>query len=130
MAKLLITKERSWYDELKEISSYYEAELESLIRQHVSHTFPDFFTVKYTRVINAENYKPKKPDLAMIRKDYKEWWIVEVEREYHTLDHILDQVTVFTNGDYNPVAVADYIYKKAKEACITQIVKKKTDTCF
>jgi hypothetical protein len=114
MARILVTSEESWYDELAIITSYYESEFERKIRQHIASVFPDYYTISFKLTVEAEQREPKKPDLAMIRKDYKDWWIVEVELGGHTLDHVREQVIVFREGIYNRYKVAEYIFKKCK----------------
>ncbi len=51
------------------------------------------------------------PDFVLIREDYKEWWIVEVERIEDRITHVKQQIDNFTNGTYNSVIEAEYLYK-------------------
>lgn len=113
MARLLVTADESWYDELLLIASYYETEFQRTLKQHVNNVFPDYITVNFHLPICAEREEAKKkPDLAMIGKDYKDWWIVEVELSEHRLEHVLGQIRVFSEGEYNPFRVSKYIIEQ------------------
>jgi len=115
MARILVTSDQSWYDELAVITSYYESEFERKIRQHIAYVFPDYHTISFKLKVEAEMREPKIPDLVMISKEYKDWWIVEVELSGHSLDHVKDQVIVFSEGTYNRFRVAEYISDKCKK---------------
>ena len=113
MARILFPTDETWYDELKVISSYYEAELENTILSHVETVFPNYITIPYKKdVYTAAGGQGRAPDLALINKDYSDWWIVEVELGEHTLDHVKTQIDVFVNGNYNAFEVAKYIKTK------------------
>lgn len=116
MSRLLVTSvDKSWYDELAIISSYYEAEFEKIIKQHVKNVFPDYYTISYKKTVTADYKEDKKPDLALIHKDYSNWWIIEVELNAHPLSHVISQVDVFSNGNYNSIETADYINNQCKK---------------
>lgn len=106
MSKILHNGE--WYDELSIVGSYYESEYEQIILSHVETVFPEYYTFPYKRIIYDDKGGTAKPDLAMIRKDYKEWYIVEVELEKHDFNHVKKQVKIFTNGIYDK-ETAEYI---------------------
>ncbi len=115
MARLLVMADNSWYDELYLTASYSEYQFQRKIKQHVESVFPDYYTVSFHLPIESEQREARKPDLAMIRKDYKDWWIVEVELSYHNLDHVIGQVKVFREGQYNAFRVAPYINENSKK---------------
>lgn len=113
MARILFPIEESWFDELKVISSYYESELENTILSHVETVFPNYIAIPYKKDVHAPGVaKGRTPDLALINKDYSDWWIIEVELGEHDLKHVKAQVDVFVNGTYNPYEVSKYIKTK------------------
>ncbi|HMJ69648.1 MAG TPA: hypothetical protein VK508_12160 [Cyclobacteriaceae bacterium] len=113
MARLLFPSDDPWFDELKIISSYSESELEKMILSHVDTVFPNYVTIPFKKVLNIPSVKKgKAPDLAIISRDYKEWWIIEVETDEDDLVHVKSQLQVFTSYDYNNYEVAKYMHSK------------------
>ncbi|MDP8208120.1 MAG: hypothetical protein P9L92_15755 [Candidatus Electryonea clarkiae] len=112
MSKLLVPVEDCWYHELSQIASYQESDFERTIKQQVEHVFPDYITISYKKTIYADGKEPRIPDLAMINKNYDDWWIVEVELSNHTINHVISQVDVFANGNYNSELDAKYILER------------------
>lgn len=113
MARLLIPADDPWFDELRIISSYSEAELEKMILAHVDTVFPQYITIPFKKVLNIPSVKKgKAPDLAIISKSYDEWWIIEVETDEDDLNHVKAQIQVFSNYDYNSIEIAKYILSK------------------
>jgi hypothetical protein len=127
MAKILLPlDDSSWYDELKVVSSYYETELENTILSHVETVFPNYVAIPYKRDIYAPGVaQGRAPDLALINKDYSDWWIIEVELGEHDLKHVLSQVEVFSNGNYNAFEVAKYIKSKDTSGILNVIELQK-----
>lgn len=106
------TSENIWYDEMKSIAPYIERQYEAIILTNLQTLFPDYFAVNYKKLIKAPtSVKSSKPDFALIRKDYAEWWIVEVETIGDKLSHVSQQIANFTNGSYNPWDEANYIFR-------------------
>src|SRR3990170_5463553 len=97
MAKILVPSEESWYDELNTIAYYYEADYENLLKQHIGKIFPDFYTFNFKYPISSPGRKDRKPDMALLKKDLTEWWLIELELGGHPITHIREQVEVFTN---------------------------------
>lgn len=112
MSRILVASEESWYDELNAIASYYETEFERTIKQQVIAVFPDYYTSSFKLEIYADQKEAKKPDLAMVHREYRDWWIVEVELGGHDFTHVFEQVSVFTQGIYNSIRIAEYIKAK------------------
>lgn len=116
MARLLVPVNNSWFDELSIIAAYYESEFEKTLKAHIEEVFPDYITISYKKKITAENREPKIPDLAMINRDYRDWWIVEVELADHDFfTHVIPQVEVFANAELNAYETTDYIIRKIAE---------------
>lgn len=112
MARLLFPHANECFSELRAVSYYSETDLEDNIRNHVQELFPDFHTIRFKQSVKAKSSplaKARKPDLALIRRDFKEWMIVEVELEKHSINHILEQIRVFLDGDYNIDGVSRYL---------------------
>lgn len=115
MSRILVASEARWYDELNAIASYYETEFERTIRQQVGAVFPDYYTSSFKLEIYTEQKEARKPDLAMVHKEYRDWWIVEVELGGHPFTHVFEQVSVFSQGIYNSIRIAKYLKDKNRE---------------
>ena len=60
--------------------------------------YPNYHVMQYKRIINSE-YGTAIPDLAFIEKDYRAWYLCEVELGSHDLfSHVIPQVSVFCNA--------------------------------
>jgi hypothetical protein len=110
--------EEKWYDHLKAVSYYGESDFERSIRQHLSSVFADHYVFPFKKDVTSKTQPvTKKPDMAMIRRDFRAWGIIEVELGEHDLSHVLDQTTVFLNGNYNAPDIAAYIRVQLKGYC-------------
>lgn len=116
MSKVLVTSDESWYNELNSVAYYGETEFEKSIKQHLKNIFPDYMAFSYKRTIEGEEHN-NRPDLALIRNDYEEWWIIEVELGTDNFDHVKKQIKTFLSGDYNPFMMIKYLVRKVKEEC-------------
>lgn len=111
MAKLLVGAE--WYEGLS-TDTFLEGEYERLILSHANLLFPDFFAVKFNKLLQYED-RLKRPDLALIERDYGSWWVVEVEMAHHSLwGHVLPQVAVFAHATYG-ADDANYLERQSAE---------------
>ena len=73
--------------------------------------FPDYFTVPFKVPVETEDDR-KIPDLAIIDKSYRRWWVVEVEMAHHSLNgHVIPQIETFTRGTYGNVH-SEYLLKQ------------------
>jgi hypothetical protein len=128
MAKLLFPSEDPWFDELRIISSYSEAELEKMIMSHVDTVFPNYVTIPFKKPLSIPGAtKGRAPDLAIISVDYSEWWIIEVETEGDNLSHVKSQVEVFAKYDYNSYEIAKYIVSKSDLLDIKKVLEMVKD---
>ncbi|WP_411030744.1 hypothetical protein [Spongiimicrobium sp. 3-5] len=110
VSKIWATSENLWYEELKVIHPYREYQYDRMIQLHLKTLFPEYHAVPYNRKITQKGFaKGSKPDFALIRKDFKEWWIIEVERIEDKLSHVHKQIVDFINGDYNSFSEAKYL---------------------
>lgn len=105
MAKILINGE--WFNEVSP-SALYESEFENIITSQAQYIFTEYYVCPFkTEVYTDEDIV--KPDLALIDKKYRGWWVVEVEMSYHSFDnHILPQVLKLSRGIYG-ASQANYI---------------------
>lgn len=110
ISKIWATTENLWYEELKVIAPYREYQYDRMIQSHLGTLFPEYYAIPYNKKITqAGRIKGSKPDFALIRKDFEEWWIIEVERIEDKLSHVVKQIEDFINGDYNSFSEAKYL---------------------
>src|SRR5260370_3290004 len=48
----------------------------------------------------SSEHGDSKPDFALVDRQYRRWWVVEVELAHHPLSHVAWQVSVFASGGY------------------------------
>jgi len=98
MARILVNGE--WYNELS-VGSLYESEFEKLFLQEAQEIFPDYFAVVFKLTVESPHGNGR-PDLAIIEKNYRHWFVIEVEKSNHSFEnHILPQVNIFSTAEYN-----------------------------
>lgn len=132
MSRVVIPEGQAFnaYHMLKLVASYGESLLENSVLQHVSEIFPDHFVIPFKKDIEstlATNITKKRPDLAIIDRDFKSWGVVEVEIAGHSLTHVLDQVNVFVTAKYNPLETARYIKTQLELHCRKRVSEKKLE---
>jgi hypothetical protein len=128
MSRVLMPDGPTWYEQLKAVSYYNEGELERFIREHVAALFPSFWVFPFKKdVEHKATGDVRKPDLAMVRRDYQAWGVIEVELSEHNLKHILKQTECFAEGNYNAPEVAKYMRKQIDEHCGRTVVLKKLE---
>lgn len=104
--------ELEWYDEV-DADSYYEKHLEDTVLSKLKEVYPDYVPIKFSQDIETGTGEVSRPDLAMIKKDYTEWYVIEVEMGRHDWDgHVEKQVRVFSTGIYDKDKVSKYIFDK------------------
>ena len=103
-----------WYEQLSH-RSFYETEFEAIVEQNAEPLFPGFRLVPFKLTVHADSMGSGRPDLALVRNDYGEWWVIEVELTSHSLfGHVIPQIAKFKTGEYT-VEHADYISSKAPD---------------
>jgi len=118
MAKLLVGN--NWYDSVSQ--GQYETDFEALVTSRAHLLFPEFRTVSFKSLIETES-DARKPDIALVDKNYRSWWVVEVEMSRHSLQgHVLPQVEVFANGKYGPNH-AEYLCEKCPELELEPLIE-------
>lgn len=102
-----------WYEEFMP-GTYLEDDLEKTILARSADVFPDYFMLPMKQTIEYEDEK-SQPDLCLIKKDYTDWLIIEVELAKKPFKgHTEMQVRVFSQGRYNARAIAKYLKGKNK----------------
>ena len=95
--RLLIDGE--WFDAVSS-EGQYESDFEAIVKSRAGSLFPSFKVVPFRLPVESEEGR-RIPDLALIDRDYRYWWVVEVEMAHHSLNgHVLPQVEVFSRGKY------------------------------
>ena len=103
--RLLINKE--WFDAVSS-EGQYESNFESIVVNNAALLFPEYHTLPFRVRVESEA-GAKIPDLVLIDKQYRHWWVVEIEMAHHSLNgHVLPQVEVFASGKYG-LEHAEYI---------------------
>lgn len=92
--------------------SWYERDFEAMVLSRAELIFPRWTCVPFYTSVEGPDGTIRKPDLALIDAHYREWWVVEVELHHHDLyGHVLPQIEVFVNGNYD-AAHADWLASK------------------
>lgn len=100
MARVIDNKS-IWYQEVAPRSFYNEEDLERAIIHNLEIIFPQFKALPFKKsLFDSSRHKKNRPDLAMVKSDYTEWYIIEVELGKHSKDHVLDQIETFYNCSY------------------------------
>ena len=95
--RLLINNE--WFDAVSS-EGQYESDFEAIVLSHATLLFPDYHAIQFKARVESE-VGAKIPDFALIDKQYRHWWVVEVEMAHHSLQgHVLPQVETFATGQY------------------------------
>jgi hypothetical protein len=91
---------KDWFYLLSD-NALFEAEFENLVVQHAELLRSDAIVVPFKEIVEADGLPSRKPDLALIDRSYRFWWVIEVELIGHALDgHVLPQVQTFVEGRY------------------------------
>jgi hypothetical protein len=99
MARILINGE--WYEQVAP-TALYESEFETIILNQAAVLYPEYVATEFKTLISNGEGDSAKPDFALVDRQYREWWIVEVEMGHHSLDHhVLPQIRTFASGLYS-----------------------------
>jgi hypothetical protein len=90
--RLLVGHE--WYEGLAS-EVWLESTYEAVIQSNAELLFPTWYLVPFKTMLEGAD-GVRKPDFALIDRQYRQWWIVEVELAHHSLNrHVLPQVDAF-----------------------------------
>ena len=110
-----------WYQEVTPRSYYIENDLERTVIQNLEIIFPQFHALLFKKkLINPVTTLGSVPDLAMVKRDYSEWYIIEVELGKHDKKHVVEQIEAFYNCGYTDEH-AVYIHSKRTDLDITRL---------
>ena len=88
-----------WYEPVSS-EGQRESDFEDLVIGRATSLFPDFHAVRFKTPVESEEGR-KIPDFALVDRNYRYWWVVEVEMAHHSLErHVIPQVEVFSRGKY------------------------------
>lgn len=97
MARLF--RDGEWYD-LISPGSIYESEFQAMVVGQAARLFPEYVTARFDCLVDSE-YGTVKADLALVDREYRFWWVVEIELATHNLDdHVFPQVRKLSQGAY------------------------------
>lgn len=103
MARLLLRNE--WFEPLS-LHAQYESEFERILIAYADTLFPTWHLVPFKADVRSDE-GVKRPDLALIDRDYRRWWVVEAEMARHDFNsHVLPQARVLAYGKYDDTHVA------------------------
>ena len=87
----------------------YETNVQTIIERNMASLFPEYFGKIYEPYYRTAA-GDVKPDLVMLRHDYKGWMLVEVEVEGHSAQaHILPQLSKLTHVTSNEATLNFFI---------------------
>lgn len=108
MNRLLFQGE--WFD-LVLPAAVYEVDFEEHLLSQAPHLYPSFHLFPFKVKVESE-YGTARPDLVLIDKAYRNWWVVEVELGSHEFrQHVARQVAVLSTGRYTRDA-AEYLARR------------------
>jgi hypothetical protein len=120
MAKA-IDNSKTWYQEVSPRSYYIENDLERDVMHNLEIIFPQFAALLFKKpLLDSVTTLSKTPDLAMVKSDYSEWYIIEVELGKHHKSHVVEQIKAFYNCGYKDEHAA-YIYTQRPDLDIDQL---------
>jgi hypothetical protein len=80
----------------------YETDYEDLLLANAGAIYPGFAMCWFKPLVESD-LGSARPDLALVDRAYRAWWVVEVELGSHPLrSHVERQVAVFSRGSYGP----------------------------
>lgn len=86
-----------------------EAHFEEIAKKQFAETFDQFLVVDFKPLVLGDQGIRRRPDIALVHRQYQMWIVVEVELEHHSLDHhVFPQMQVLASGAYDD-SHADYL---------------------
>lgn len=73
-----------------------------IVKDEIPKILPDFAILDFCPYIIGDEGSRRKPDLALVDRNYGMWAVVEVELEKHSLKHhVIPQIRAFATGRYD-----------------------------
>lgn len=95
-----------------QVSYDLEADFSNVVKAELSEMLPAFSVLEFSPFILGEEGSRRRPDLAIVHRDYSMWIVVEVELDSHPLQsHVIPQVRTFATGNYDS-SHADFLHAK------------------
>lgn len=117
----------TWYQEVAPRDFYKEDDLERDIMHNLQIIFPEFIPFPFKqKLFNNITKQKNAPDLAMVKNDYSEWYVIEVELGKHSKSEVIKQIDTFKNHTYN-IENVNYIYRQYKKFDKNKLTKLITD---
>lgn len=92
----------------------YEIEYQRTLLSLADVLFPAYWAIEFSPLVFTED-SAARPDIALIDKMYRHWWVVEVESIRHSLhNHVLPQIRTLRNAYYGREQV-DYIVRRRSD---------------
>lgn len=89
-----------WYEAITS-RSWMERDFERVVIDRAGQLFPGWRCAEFRETVEGEDGVRKQPDLALVDRECRQWWVVEVELAHHDLySHVLPQVDAFRSGRY------------------------------
>lgn len=106
----------NWFQEVAPSSFYSESDLERTIILNLHLIFPEYTAVIFKDyLIHRRTLRKNRADLCMVKSDYSEWYVIEVELGSHAIGEVLNQIDTFNDCDYTALH-AKSIYDKKPSA--------------
>jgi hypothetical protein len=97
----VIDPNTNWFQEIAPRSFYLEDDLERTVMLNLQRIFPKFIPFMFkVDLLNGKTSLTNRADLGMIKNDYSEWYVIEVELGKHSLKDVLEQVDTFKECTY------------------------------
>lgn len=101
-------------------SSFSEGEFEQIITLQAPHLYPDYHVIPFKKIV-VSPHGNSIPDLVFIAKDYRDWYVVEIEMAYHNFtEHIEPQMQKLTTAHFDDAGVVQYVLKKCPDLDFTK----------
>ena len=95
---LLIRQDRTY----EQVYYDYESHFSAIVKTELAKILPGFSIVDFSPFIIGDEGSRRRPDLALVDRNYEMWAVVEVELEKHSLEHhVVPQVRTFVTGRYD-----------------------------
>lgn len=105
----LLIREHRTYEQV-----YYneESHFSAIVRTELAKILPGFSILDFSPLIIGEEGARRRPDLALVDRNYGMWAVVEIELEKHSLEHhVVPQIRTFATGRYD-MSHATLLYHK------------------
>lgn len=77
-----------------------ETEFEHTVVRALACAYPDYSCVLFGGTFEHEDSGARRPDLALVARDFSHWFIMEIELTSHSLEnHVLPQIRAFVYGE-------------------------------